>query len=308
MDFREIQYILAIQKHQTLSGAARALDMTQPSLSKFLQNVERKLSTPLFKRIDNKMYLTYAGEQYVETGVKILDLNHQFHNTIADINADHQGSLSIGITPTRGRYVLPNVLPKFHALYPKYKITILEDGVSALNQALDAGQINLALYTIFETYRPHFIYEKICQEEVVLCISPSNPAARYVVQKPDQRHPWIDIDQLESELFYMVDEKFRTRKIADRILSRSTIRPQSITLQNVETALSLAASGIGVSFCTDMCETFFDSSKPLLFCSVGKEKNLWDFVIAYRDDYYLSNAAQKFIELTKQAFKKPPEL
>ena len=188
-------------------------------------------------------------------------------------------------------------------LYPKYKISILEDGISALNQAMDSGQITLALYTVFDSFRPHLVYEKICQEEVVLCISPKNPAAHFVKNVPNQRHPWIDINRLGNELFFMVDEKFRTRKIADRILSQSLIRPQSIILQNVETALSLTASGIGVCFCTDMCQTFFDSSKPLLFCSVGKEKNLWDFVISYRNYCYLSNATQKFIDLTKQAFK-----
>lgn len=220
-----------------------------------------------------------------------------------DINAEHQGAISIGITPTRGRYVLPHVLPAFRMLYPKYKISILEDGISALNQAMDSGQITLALYTVFDSFRPHLVYEKICQEEVVLCISPKNPAAHFVKNVPNQRHPWIDINRLGNELFFMVDEKFRTRKIADRILSQSLIRPQSIILQNVETALSLTASGIGVCFCTDMCQTFFDSSKPLLFCSVGKEKNLWDFVISYRNDCYLSNATQKFIDLTKQAFK-----
>ena len=51
-------------------------------------------------------------------------------------------------------------------LYPKYKISILEDGISALNQAMDSGQITLALYTVFDSFRPHLVYEKICQEEV----------------------------------------------------------------------------------------------------------------------------------------------
>ena len=93
MDFREIQYVLAIEKYQTLSGAARFLDITQPSLSKFLQNLENRLNVKLFCRIDNKMHLTYAGRQYVETGLKILDLNHQLNNTLSDISSESRGSL-----------------------------------------------------------------------------------------------------------------------------------------------------------------------------------------------------------------------
>lgn len=302
MDFREIQYVLAIEQYQTLSGAARFLDITQPSLSKFLQNLEKRLNVSLFCRIDNKMYLTYAGQQYVDTGLKILDLNHQLHNTLADISSESMGSLSIGVTPTRGRYVLPNVLPAFKRMYPKYKISIMEDGTAALNQALENGRIDLAVYTVTENFRPHLEYVNVCKEEIVLCLSPILEAARLIEQRPGKKHPWLDINQLGEELFFLVDEKFRTRKIADRILSSSTIRPQTITLQSVETVLSIVASGIGVGFCTDMCEKFFYTNRPLLYCSVGERENLWDFVIAYRKDSYLQTAAQSFIDITKEAF------
>ena len=307
MDFREIQYVLAIEKYQTLSGAARFLDITQPSLSKFLQNLENRLNVKLFCRIDNKMHLTYAGRQYVETGLKFLDLNHQLNNTLSDISSESRGSLSIGITPTRGRYVLPNVLPDFKRMHPQYKINIMEDGITALNQAMENGQIDLAIYTVSETFRPDLAYEKVCKEEIVLCISPISEVACRLEQRAGKKHPWLDINLLGQELFFLVDENFRTRKIADRILSASSIRPQTITLQSVETALSIVASGIGVSFCTDMCEKFFYTDRPLLYCSVGEQENLWDFVIAYRKDSYLSSAARNFIDITKNAFAGPPD-
>lgn len=308
MDFREIQYVLAIEKNQTLSGAARCLDITQPSLSKFLQNLEKRLNVRLFRRIDNKMYLTYAGQQYVETGLKILDLNHQLSNTLSDISSESKGVLSIGITPTRGRYVLPNVLPEFKRMHPQYKINIMEDGIAALNQALENGQIDLAIYTVSETFRPDLEYEKVCKEEIVLCISPVSEIACRLETRPGQKHPWLDINLLGQELFFLVDEKFRTRKIADRILAASSIRPQTITLQSVETALSIVASGIGVSFCTDMCENFFYTTRPLLYCSVGEVENLWDFVIAFRKDSYLPAAARDFIRITKKAFSRNADI
>lgn len=303
MDFREIQYVIAIQKYQTLSGAARFLDITQPSLSKFLQNLERKLKVHLFKRIDNKMHLTFAGEQYVDSGLKILDLNQQLHNTLSDINSEIKGAISIGITPTRGRYVLPNVLPQFKKIYPQYNIHIMEDGITALNQALEAGLIDLALYTVSEIPPTTIVYEQVCQEEIVLCVSPDSTSAQYIELRPEKKHPWIDINRMEAELFFIVDEKFRTGKVANQILTASMIRPQTITLQSVETALSIVASGIGTGFCTDMCEKFFYTAKPLIYCSVGNEKTIWDFVIAHRKGSYLSAASLKFMDLTKEAFR-----
>lgn len=238
----------------------------------------------------------------METGLKILDLNHQLQNTLSDISSESTGLLSIGITPTRGRYVLPNVLPEFKRMHPQYKISIKEDGVQALNQALENGEIDLAIYTVSKTYRSDLEYIKICREEIVLCISSISEVARHLEQRPEKKHPWLDINQLGQELFFLVDEKFLTRKAAVRILDASAIRPQIITLQSVETALSIVASGIGVSFCTDMCENYFHTARPLLYCSVGEQENLWDFVISYRKDSYLSAAAKNFINITKRAF------
>lgn len=303
MDFREIQYVLAIREQQTLSGAARTLDITQPSISKFLQNLEKRLQVKLFSRVDNKLILTYAGEQYVETGLKILDLHHQLQNNLNDINQKFRGRLSLGITPTRGRYVLPNTLPDFKKKYPHYKISIMEGGVSELNDALINGAIDLAIYTVTDGYYAEFVYEPICKEEVVLVISPDNKLARYVEKREGRKHPWIDINKLGEEVFFMVDPKFRTRKISDRILMDSSISPEIITLESVESVLSIIASGIGVGFCTDMCEKYFYTNRKLLFCSAGKHNNEWDFVIAYRKNVYLSDAAKLFIEITKENFR-----
>ena len=303
MDFREIQYVAAIQKHQTLSGAARFLDISQPSLSKFLQNLEARLSLRLFERIENKMILTYAGRQYMDIGLKILDLNHQLNENLNDISKELKGCLSIGITPTRGRYVLPNVLPCFIEAFPDYKINIVEGGIHSLNQALKSGAIDLSIYTVFDEYYTDFEYDHICREEIVLAVSPDNPLTASISRPAGRKHPWIDLELLKNERFLMVDKNLRTRKIANRIISASSVRPEIITLQSVETALSMAAAGIGVCFCTDMCERFFYTPKPLLYCSTGSEENIWDFVIAHRKDRYLSEACKFFIRTTEKCFQ-----
>ena len=51
MDFKDLSYVLAIAKHQNITKAAEALYITQPTLTKFLQNLERDLGQKLFKRL-----------------------------------------------------------------------------------------------------------------------------------------------------------------------------------------------------------------------------------------------------------------
>ena len=63
MDFRDYTYVQMIAQYKTISRAADALYISQPSLSKFLQKLEEELGTPLFKRVNKQMYPTYAGER-----------------------------------------------------------------------------------------------------------------------------------------------------------------------------------------------------------------------------------------------------
>lgn len=56
MDFRDYTYVQMIAQYKTISRAADALYISQPSLSKFLQKLEEELGTPLFKRVNKQMY------------------------------------------------------------------------------------------------------------------------------------------------------------------------------------------------------------------------------------------------------------
>ncbi len=61
MELKEARYILAIAKHQSIGKAAESLYISQPSLSKYLKNLEERLGAPLFDRRENHYYPTYMG-------------------------------------------------------------------------------------------------------------------------------------------------------------------------------------------------------------------------------------------------------
>ena len=85
MDFRELNYVLAIEKYQNITKAADSLYVSQPTLSKFLMNLENTLGQKLFRKLGNKYILTYVGEQYVKTAKEILLLKSNLDIQLADI-------------------------------------------------------------------------------------------------------------------------------------------------------------------------------------------------------------------------------
>ncbi len=82
MDFKDLSYVLALAEHQNVTKAANSLYLTQPTLTKFLQNLEKNLEQKLFRKVGNKFLLTYAGERYVEHAKEMLRLKKRIGQRI----------------------------------------------------------------------------------------------------------------------------------------------------------------------------------------------------------------------------------
>ena len=77
MNLREYKYILEIYRCGNITSAAKALGISQPSLSRFLQTVEQRNRVALFERKRRQLILTPAGEQYTKHARRILELSDE---------------------------------------------------------------------------------------------------------------------------------------------------------------------------------------------------------------------------------------
>ncbi len=111
MDFKDLTYVLAIAKFQNITKAAESLYITQPTLTKFLQNLEKQLGQKLFKKLGNRFVLTYAGERYTTYAKEILNIKKELDQEMGDLNHNHTGVLKIAFPVMRGTYMLPCTLP-----------------------------------------------------------------------------------------------------------------------------------------------------------------------------------------------------
>lgn len=300
MDFRDYTYIQAIAQYKTISKAAEALYISQPSLSKFLQKLEDQIGTPLFNRINKQMCPTYIGEKYLDTGRTIFQLQDELHATVDRYNNDNIGKLRLATTTTRGYYVLPQLLPLFKKQYPDFKIDIKDRGVSGIEQTLSDGTADLAIYAI-SSRRPDLEYIHINTEEVVLCLSADSPYGVITQQKEGFKHPWIDLRYLANETFFINDPiQWRIGVIATELLREAGIQPETVEFRSLETCLSLASQGLGCTFSFEICERYFRNylQRPI-YLSVGEHPRTAEFVIAYRKGWHLSKAEKDFIELTR---------
>src|SRR5262249_10580051 len=100
MDLRKMQFFFAAVEHGTLSGAAQALRVSQPTLSRQIQAIEAQYRTALFVRGGRGMMLTEAGKK-LQQG--LLNIERQLRLLQADVaSASHEpsGELTVGIPPS----------------------------------------------------------------------------------------------------------------------------------------------------------------------------------------------------------------
>lgn len=300
MDFKDLSYVLAIAKHQNITRAADSLYVTQPTLTKFLQNLEKELGQKLFRKLGHRFVLTYAGERYVARAAEILNLKKELDQEMSDIIRDNHGSLKIAFPTMRGTYMLPCTLPVFHSRYPNVNLDIFEEHSSLLEGLLLSGEADLAFFNL-PVRSPDIDYEIISHEEVLLILSDRHPLACRGIYKEGCKYPWMDLKLFSEEPFIMQIPGQRTRQTVDRLLKECGLVPHiKLQTSNIPAEVMLAAKGYGCCFVTETHLKHILLQENIARFSVGNPCTTVDFVAAFRRGSYLPYHAKEYISIVRE--------
>ena len=145
MNTRHARLILAIVREGSFTAAARALQITQPTLSQTVRQIEEQLGEPVFVRSRTSVSLTPAGELYVQAARRMIQTETQLIEAIGMLRGRAEGMLRIGLTEHRSDELLPQVLADFLAAYPDMHLEVREQSAPRLEQMLLEGELDMAL-------------------------------------------------------------------------------------------------------------------------------------------------------------------
>lgn len=302
MDFRELNYVLAIAKHQNITKAAEALYVSQPTLSKFLKQLEGELGQSLFRKLGHKYILTYAGERYVQKAEQILNLKNDLDLELSDIMKRDVGVLKVAFPTMRCTYMLPSTLPAFQTLHPNVKIDISEDYSDDLDHKILSGEVEVAFYTKpIVPLSSTIEYEVLEEEELLICTCKDHPLRHFAKPNPASRYPKLDVSLLKNEMVIMMIPGQRTRQIVDDYIQRNGIQFNNVIYtSNLPAIMELVALGYGVAFIFEPHLRHRFQTTPIDCYSFGEPRTVSDFVAAYRKGSYLATYTRDFIQLTKE--------
>lgn len=305
MDFKQLEYILAIEEHGNISRAANALYISQSALNQQLIHLEKELNTKLFFRDNRNLWPTQAGKIYLENAKEVMKIKKNTYSLLQDLADSTIGELRLGLTWEHGIDMFTQIFPAFNARFPHFSIKIFERNVAQQHQMLSAGHLDLGFVMLQENERIDANYIPVCHEELILGIPGNHPLACRAAA-PGQPLAVLDLALLKDELFSLIFPESTMRSVIDPLFRAAGFQPKILFETAMNHMLQKAVSR-GLC-CTIMPQSYTLSDelpgnisaplqKPAWFRLKGS--TFWDWCMVYPKGIKLNTAAQYLIQLAK---------
>lgn len=309
INFLNLEYFLVAAEELNFTRAARRLFISQQSLSNHISNMEKEFDVVLFNRT-TPLTLTYAGQALKARARQMLDLRDETYRELSDIKDFSVGQLTIGLSHTRGRVILPEILPLYRERFPNIDTRLIEGNSSTLAGALVHGDVDLIIDMLpFRVENVETV--PICEEEILLAVPDAVLERAFPGRLEDirtQLEDHTDLSLLSECPFLLVNPGNRVRTIADEMFEEAQITPNIVLeTENIETLLALAAKGMGITFYPRMfisgredAHQKFGRKISLGFYSLDHPKAHGVLAIGYHKGHYMSQATREFIRIAKE--------
>ena len=143
MTIRHMKIFTAVYQCRNITQAAKRLHMTQPAVTRAIQELERYYGVRLFERTNRRLTVTPCGERMVGHALHIVETFDTLERELR--NWDEIGVLRVGASVTLGNFLLPQAVERFEKLHPQIRVKAKISNREQLQQALLVNQLDLAL-------------------------------------------------------------------------------------------------------------------------------------------------------------------
>jgi LysR family hydrogen peroxide-inducible transcriptional activator len=138
---RQLRYFTSLARYRHFGRAAEDCSVSQPALSMQVRELEREIGAELVERRPNEIAFTATGVEVAERAERILAATRDLID-FARHRDVLSGILKLGIIPTLAPYILPRILPKLQANYPRLRLEVRETQTKMLLEELVRGELD----------------------------------------------------------------------------------------------------------------------------------------------------------------------
>jgi LysR family transcriptional regulator, transcriptional activator of the cysJI operon len=183
-DFR-LQVFHTVARRLNFTRAAEELFISQPAVTRHIQELEQQFKVKLFERNGTRIRLSPAGQRLLQHTEELFAIYRNIEFDMSNLTQRHNGRLFLGGSMTTAPYVIPSILAEFHSRYPEVDISLITGNTQQIEHALEQQEIDLG---IVEGYSRHAAirYTEFMKDEIVLVSNPAHPLAKKTVIRPEE--------------------------------------------------------------------------------------------------------------------------
>jgi DNA-binding transcriptional LysR family regulator len=182
-DFR-LQVFHTVAKRLNFTRAAEELFISQPAVTRHIQELEQQFKVKLFERNGTRIRLTDAGQRLLQHTEELFAIYRNIEFDMSTLTRRHSGRLYLGGSMTTAPYIIPPILARFHGRYPEVEVSLITGNTQQIEQALEQKEIDLG---IVEGRSRHssISYTEFMKDEIVLVSNPAHPMAKRASIRPE---------------------------------------------------------------------------------------------------------------------------
>jgi len=254
ISIKQINYAIAVAETLHFKKAAEQCFVSPSTLSNAITEMENQLGLKIFERDNKKVIVTNLGKSIIE---KAKNIKNEIENIskLSELNSEpFSNSISLGIIPTIGPFLLPILLPRIKKDYPNLNLNIVEAQTDVLLKKISSGEIEMAIMALpFET--SGYKVNKFWNENFF-----------WITKKEDPRSNKTSIKAKDLDLseLIMLEEG---NCLKDHILNACKIKNTSkitFNASTLSTSIELVKGGIGTTLVPEMAVTKLIADNPEL--------------------------------------------
>ncbi len=244
MNLRDLEYLVALEKHRHFRKAAEAIYVSQPTLSGQLKKLESYLGVQLVERGRRQQVLfTPVGEKIVQRARHMLSIATEIEQ-LARLQQDPmRGELKMALIPTLAPYLLPYILPLIKTHYPGLELLLYEQQTAELVKKLETGDIELGILAL-----------PVANEQLSTLPLFHEPFYLVVpIEHPLALRPFVTDADLQNETLLLLDDGHCFRDQALEICYTAGAKEkQNFRGTSLETLRQMTLAGSGITLLPEL--------------------------------------------------------
>lgn len=238
LTIRQLRALAAVQKHKSVTAAARQLHLTQPAVTLQIRNLQTLAGLPLIQRTPDGMLLTDAGREVLALTERIEAAIESCEVSLDMIAGRTAGRISIGAVST-AKYFVPFAISAFSRLYPKVDVSLSIGNRQEIGNALRGYDLDMAIMGRPPVDTPMNV--QLIGDHPHVIIAPTGHRLA--------RKPRLTLADLANETFLTREPGSGTRGLMEQLFESARVRPTiGMVMSSNETIKQAVIAGLGISF------------------------------------------------------------